>query len=281
MGLKLSYEIWGDGAAEVLLLHGFTGNRSAWDHLRPKFGPMVRALAVDLPGHGQSTLPDGMGRSGFEETVDALSELVGKTAQSAVDVIGYSQGARLAIGLAVRWPLRVRRLVLESSAPGLTGRKQRSERQREDAALAIRIREQGIKSFVDEWERRPLFEGLRRLPDPMARALRARRLSNKAEGLASALLSLSIGVQPNYWPLLPILRAPTLLLSGARDAKFTQIARQMAAQLPLGWVRVFEGSGHAPHLEVPEAYADEVLAFLETPWFDAPCAPSNELEERT
>ncbi len=71
-----------------------------------------------------------------------------------------------------------------------------------------------------------------------------------------------------------------LLLSGAMDAKFTQIARQMAAQLPLGWVRVFEGSGHAPHLEVPEAYAVEVLAFLETPWFDAQCAPSDELEER-
>ncbi len=109
MGLKLSYEVWGEGAAEALLLHGFTGDRSAWDHLRPKFGPMVRALAVDLPGHGRSNLPDGMGRSGFEETVDALSELVGKTAHSAVDVIGYSQGARLAIGLAVRWPQRVRR----------------------------------------------------------------------------------------------------------------------------------------------------------------------------
>ena len=279
MGLKLSYEIWGDGAAEVLLLHGFTGDHSAWDHLRPKLGPRVRALAVDLPGHGQSDLPEGMGQSGFEETVDALSELVGKTAQSSVDVIGYSQGARLGIGLAVRRPQRVRRLVLESSAPGMSSRKQRSERQREDALLALRIRERGIEAFVDEWEQRPLFAGLRRLPEPMARALRARRLANKAERLASALLCLGIGVQPNYWPLLPILRAPTLLLSGAMDAKFTQIAHQMAAQLPCSWVRVFEGSGHAPHLEVPETYADEVLAFLETPWFDAQCMQSNEMEE--
>lgn len=279
MGLKLSYEIWGDGPGEVLLLHGFTGNRRAWDHLRPKLGPRVRAFAVDLPGHGQSSLPDGVGRSGFEETIDALCELIGKAAQSSVDVIGYSQGGRLGLGLAVRWPQRVRRLVLESSAPGLTGRKQRSQRQREDATLAIRIREHGIEAFVDEWERHPLFEGLRCLPGPAARALRERRLSNKAEGLASALLCLGIGVQPNYWPMLPLLRAPTLLLSGAMDDKFTQIAHRMAAQLPMGWVRVFEGSGHAPHLEVPEAYADEVLAFLETPWFEGERVPSDEMEE--
>ena len=154
MGLKLSYEIWGDGAVEVILLHGFTGDHSAWDHLRPKLGPRVRALAVDLPGHGQSDLPDGTGESGFEETVDAISELVGKTTQSSVDVIGYSQGARLGIGLAVRRPQRVRRLVLESSAPGLSARKQRSARQREDALLALRIRERGIEAFVDEWEQR-------------------------------------------------------------------------------------------------------------------------------
>ena len=129
MGLKLSYEIWGDGAAEVLLLHGFTGDHSAWDHLRPKLGPRVRALAVDLPGHGQSDLPEGMGQSGFEETVDALSELVGKTAQSSVDVIGYSQGARLGIGLAVRRPQRVRRLVAPRWARSPAAERTQSPRQ--------------------------------------------------------------------------------------------------------------------------------------------------------
>ena len=279
MGVKLSYDEWGRGELPVLLLHGFTGDRTAWDHLRPRLESRVRAWAVDLPGHGRSGLPLEMGRTGFEETIDSLAELVAQAAQGWFDVVGYSQGARLALGLAVRWPRRVRRLVLESGSPGLSARKQRSARQREDSALADRIRQQGIELFVDEWARRSLFDGLRKLPQSLAGALRARRLAQTPDGLASALLCLGTGVQPNYWPSLPLLRAPTLLLTGSMDGKYTRIAREMVAQLPMGWLRVFEGSGHAPHLEVPDDYASEVLAFLETPWFDAQCEPANEVEE--
>lgn len=279
MGVKLSYDAWGRGELPVLLLHGFTGDRTSWDHLRPRLETRVRALAVDLPGHGRSGLPVETGRAGFEETVDSLADLVGQAVQGCVDVIGYSQGARLALGLAVRWPRRVRRLVLESGSPGLSAPKLRGARRREDSALADRLREQGIELFIEQWARRPIFNGLRKLPPPLAGALRARRLAQSAKGLAGALLCLGSGVQPNYWPALPLVRAPTLLLTGSVDEKFTRVAREMAAQLPMGWLRVFEGSGHAPHLEAPDAYASEVLGFLGTPWFDAPCAPANEMEE--
>jgi len=279
MGVKLSYDAWGRGELPVLLLHGFTGDRTSWDHLRPRLETRVRALVVDLPGHGRSGLPVETGRAGFEETVDSLADLVGQAVQGCVDVIGYSQGARLALGLAVRWPRRVRRLVLESGSPGLSAPKLRGARRREDSALADRLREQGIELFIEQWARRPIFNGLRKLPPPLAGALRARRLAQSAKGLAGALLCLGSGVQPNYWPALPLVRAPTLLLTGSVDEKFTRVAREMAAQLPMGWLRVFEGSGHAPHLEAPDAYASEVLGFLGTPWFDAPCAPANEMEE--
>jgi len=279
MGQQHSYDAWGRGELPVLLLHGFTGDRTSWDHLRPRLETRVRALAVDLPGHGRSGLPVETGRAGFEETVDSLADLVGQAVQGCVDVIGYSQGARLALGLAVRWPRRVRRLVLESGSPGLSAPKLRGARRREDSALADRLREQGIELFIEQWARRPIFNGLRKLPPPLAGALRARRLAQSAKGLAGALLCLGSGVQPNYWPALPLVRAPTLLLTGSVDEKFTRVAREMAAQLPMGWLRVFEGSGHAPHLEAPDAYASEVLGFLGTPWFDAPCAPANEMEE--
>ena len=77
-----------------------------------------------------------------------------------------------------------------------------------------------------------------------------------------------LGVQPDLWPELHAVRAPTLLLSGSDDQKFTTIARQMAAEIPMVWGRVFRGCGHAPHLEAPAEYAAEVTGFLSTPWFD-------------
>jgi len=44
----------------------------------------------------------------------------------------------------------------------------------------------------------------------------------------------------------------------------------MAAELPVVWRRTFEDCSHAPHLEVPEEYAREVISFLQTPWYESP-----------
>ena len=43
---ELPFERWGqEGAPALLLLHGFTGNRSSWRHLEPWLGSRVRAIA--------------------------------------------------------------------------------------------------------------------------------------------------------------------------------------------------------------------------------------------
>ncbi|MBF5043960.1 2-succinyl-6-hydroxy-2,4-cyclohexadiene-1-carboxylate synthase [Aggregicoccus sp. 17bor-14] len=270
MGVTLAYETWGEGTRPLLLLHGFTGNRSAFDHLRPLLGPSIRAIAVDLPGHGETPLPTRTGRDGFIETVEALLALVTRLGHPSVDLLGYSQGARLALALAVRAPERFGRLIMESGSPGLHRRQERAERRLADAKLAAFIRTQGVEAFVERWEALPLFDGLRQLPPALQQALRARRGSGNAEGLAGALECLGLGAQPDYWPSLHRQRLPTLLLTGAQDAKFTQIARRMAADLPVVWRHALAGCGHAPHLEAPEVYAREVLSFLQTPWYEAP-----------
>ncbi|NMO19162.1 2-succinyl-6-hydroxy-2,4-cyclohexadiene-1-carboxylate synthase [Pyxidicoccus fallax] len=270
MGVTLAYETWGDGPRTLVLLHGFTGSRHSFDHLRPLLGRSVRAVAVDLPGHGATPLPDRKGREGFLETVDALVALVDRLGHGTVDLLGYSQGARVALAAAVRAPNRFGRLIMESGSPGLHRRQERAARREADAQLAAFIRTRGVEAFVDRWESLPLFEGLRGLAPDLKDALRARRRACTPEGLAGALECLGLGVQPDYWPELHGQRLPTLLLTGAKDAKFTQTARRMAAELPVVWRRSFTDCHHAPHLEAPEEYAREVLGFLQTPWYEAP-----------
>ncbi|WP_141593878.1 2-succinyl-6-hydroxy-2,4-cyclohexadiene-1-carboxylate synthase [Myxococcus sp. AB056] len=270
MGVKLAYETWGEGSRPLVLLHGFTGSRRAFDGLRPLLGRDVRAVAVDLPGHGATPLPDQRGREAFVETVDALVALVDSLGQGPVDLLGYSQGARVALAAAVRAPDRFGRLIMESGSPGLHRRQERAARREADGQLAAFIRSRGVDAFVDRWEQLPLFDGLRQLPQERKDALRSQRRACTAEGLAGALECLGLGVQPDFWPELHAQRLPTLLLTGALDSKFTQIARRMATELPVVWRHAFEGCGHAPHLEAPEAYAREVLGFLQTPWYEAP-----------
>lgn len=268
--MKLAIERWGQGRP-LLLLHGFTGNRSAWEGVRPHLEGRLQGVVVDLPGHGESPLPLGRGREGFEATVDALGTLLGELspggAPGEVDVLGYSQGARLALALALKFPSRVRRVVLESGSPGLRRRRARSMRRSQDEGLARRIEASGVEHFAEWWERLPIFGGLERLAPGVAEALRARRRSLSASGLAGALRALGLGTQPNLWPYLHTLRAPVLLITGSRDRKFTEIARRMAAELPLAW-RCSLDAYHAPHLERPLEYAREVATFLELSWGD-------------
>ena len=266
----LAHVSWGQGSP-LLLLHGFTGNRDAWSHLRPLLGNRFQVLAPDLPGHGESPIqPDAT----FDGAIEALLTLLDARGLERVDVAGYSLGARVALGLCLRAPDRVRRVVLESGSPGLRRRRERGERRRDDAALAATIERDGVEAFVRRWEALPLFDGLRSLPDPLRSSLHQRRLSHRPEALAGSLRALSLGAQPNYWTRLWTVRAPTLLLTGARDAKFTGIAWAMAAEMPLVWGHVFPGAGHAPHLEAADAWAREVTGFLSAPWIERPLVDS-------
>lgn len=267
--MTLSFERWGKGSP-LLLLHGFTGSRRNWDPVRPYLEGQVQALAVDLPGHGESPAAETPGRPGFLQALQALEHTLDAAGQETVDVLGYSQGARLALGFALHFPHRVRRLILESGTPGLRRRRERAVRRAQDERLAQKIVAGGLEGFVAEWEALPLFSGLRRLPSETQDWLRERRLSNRAAGLASALRSLGLGAQPDFWPQLVTLRLPTLVLAGSEDRKFAAVARKMAVDLPSGYSRVFEGAGHTPHLEVTDAWAEEVCSFLKTPWFDTP-----------
>lgn len=270
MGVTLAYETWGEGSRPLVLLHGFTGNRASFNGLRPLLGRSVRAIAVDLPGHGATPLPTRQGRDGFLETVDALVALVDSLGAGTVDLLGYSQGARVALAAAVRAPDRFGRLIMESGSPGLHRRQERSARREADARLAAFIRARGVDAFVERWEALPMFDGLRAMPEDRRDTLRAHRRACTVEGLAGALECLGLGVQPDYWSELHHQRLPTLLLTGARDEKFTQTARKMATELPVVWRHAFSDCGHAPHLEAPEDYSREVLGFLQTPWYEAP-----------
>lgn len=264
--MKLPVERWGSGPVRALFLHGFTGSGSSFRHLEPLLGDLLTATCVDLPGHRGAPLPRASGPEGFAETIDALGALLDPSAL----LVGYSQGARLALAVAARFPERVERLVLESGAPGIRRRNDRSQRRQSDEAMGALIRAQGVDAFVERWERLPLFAGLQSLPEPDRAALRERRTGHTAEGLAGALTTLGQGVQPDLWPALPSLRVPTLVLSGAKDAKYTRLARRMVAEMPLGWRVTFPGVGHAPHLECPRAYAAELRSFLAAPWVTEP-----------
>lgn len=225
-------------------------------------GPVV---AVDLPGHGEAQRRSPLSANSppdFERTVARLARLPIEHGWERVDWAGYSMGGRLALALALRHPERVRRLVLESTSPGLRTAPERRDRRRSDDALARRIVAEGIEWFVSHWMGLPLFRSQHRLPDEVIQATRERRLACDPEGLAAVLRGLGTGSQPSYWDDLVDLDHPVLIVTGERDRKYVDIGRAMAARLPNVTRSVVGDVGHTVHLEAPEAWVQAVVRFL-------------------
>ncbi|MED4974325.1 alpha/beta hydrolase, partial [Geobacillus thermoleovorans] len=153
-------------------------------------------------------------------------------------------------------------LVLESSSPGLETEEERRARREADEALARKIETEGVRAFVDDWEKIPLFATQQTLPDPVRAAIRRERLRHTATGLANSLRGMGTGVQPSFWERLGELAMPVLLVCGERDEKFCRIAAQMHERLPNSELICVKGAGHAIHVEQPGIFAKIVSEFM-------------------
>lgn len=254
--MRLRSTVFGRGPRGVVFLHGFTGGGASFSHLEPVLGDEVRARCLVLPGHEDAAPPAARGEAGFREAVAAIAEELGEGAT----LVGYSQGARLALAVAALHPAKVGALVLEGVHPGLADAQERQSRRDEDEARARALETEGLEAFLAQWEQHPVLAGQRGLRPELSATLAAQRRRHSAQGLAGALRSLGLAAQPAL-PL-ELVRGPVLLLSGAEDAKFTALAQHLALQLRGARHVAIAGAGHSPHLEAPEAYARAVRDFL-------------------
>ncbi|HET7553499.1 MAG TPA: 2-succinyl-6-hydroxy-2,4-cyclohexadiene-1-carboxylate synthase [Gemmatimonadaceae bacterium] len=247
----------------LLLLHGFTGAASTWSELLPEFGARRRAIALSLHGHGGSDAPDDPARYAATRAAADVLEVLDMLGIARVALLGYSMGARVALHTALAAPERVGALILESGSPGIADDAERAERRAADDALAMDIEHHGVEAFVDRWERLPLWESQRQLAPSIREGLRAQRLAGRARGLANSLRGLGAGATaPLHGKLGELRDAPVLLICGALDAKYVELAREMSEALPRSTMHVVEGAGHAVHLERPHELLGAVDEFL-------------------
>ncbi|MGM7702500.1 2-succinyl-6-hydroxy-2,4-cyclohexadiene-1-carboxylate synthase [Pseudalkalibacillus sp. Hm43] len=247
----------------LLLLHGFTGAGEDWTPFIEDWKNDHQLIMVDLPGHGQTECPDHLKNYSMEATVDALDQILNELKIESAFVLGYSLGGRVALSFAMTYPARVKKLILESSSPGLATEEDRLDRQQRDNRLADRIMDEGIEAFVDFWEAIPLFRTqLTYLSSEERARLHASRLNNSEVGLANSLRGIGTGVQPSWWDHLHQFEVPTTLIVGQLDAKFVKIAKEMLRLLPDGELVAIEDAGHTVHLEQPEAFSQTVHNIL-------------------
>ena len=110
-GVTYYFEIHGQGEP-LLLLHGGLGSIDMFGPILTTLAKTRQVIAVDLHGHGRTTLGDR--KIDLVDIGNDLAAILDHLDYRQVDALGYSFGAGAAFRLAVQHPQRVRRLVLAS-----------------------------------------------------------------------------------------------------------------------------------------------------------------------
>ncbi len=226
------------------LLHGFLGDPCVWDGI-------TTGRAIALPGHHDAPIAPT-----WAENLEAIAREV----RGCEVAIGYSLGARVALGLLAIDA--VPRVVLISVNPGLPGipgipgadDSARDTRRQHDRIWATRFRSEPLPVVLDAWEAQPLFATQARVAPDILAARRARRQKLDPAALAHSLEAMGLAEMPDYRAA--ITRDRCTLVVGADDAKYVALARTLDAP-----VHVIDHAGHDPLLEQPVALA-KVLASL-------------------
>lgn len=271
-GVELAVSVSGPPqGVPVVVLHGFTGSASAMAPLTERLAGAFRAadereralriVVPDLVGHGASQAPSDPTAYRVESMAEQALSLADALDCETFHLVGYSMGGRVALTLGCASSARLRSLTLIGATAGIADPDERRRRVEDDSARADTIAAD-FTAFVDEWMRGPLFAGQARLGDEYLEAARAQRMASDPDGLA---LSLRHGGTGSMIPLhrqLGRCEVPTLMMVGLRDAKFCEIAQELAASLPQAAVVRVAGAGHAAHVERPRHAAATVAAFI-------------------
>jgi 2-succinyl-6-hydroxy-2,4-cyclohexadiene-1-carboxylate synthase len=230
----------------VVLLHGFSGTRPAWDSVAEELYPgRYLPKALDLPGHGDAVdAPRPITFAG------CISYVLTRSPERFV-LCGYSLGGRVALHLALAAPERVARLVLVSTTAGIDDLAERAERRLADHRLADELRDMPFEDFIERWRTQPLFAGE---PPEVGKLAREDQHRNRPEALAAVLRGIGSGEMEPLWDRLPELTMPVTVLVGDRDVKFQALGRRMVQSLPTSELLVVSG-GHGLPLENPAAVA--------------------------
>jgi poly(3-hydroxyoctanoate) depolymerase len=112
--LQLNVSIRGQGSP-LLLLNGLGGLIRTFDPLRDELVDYT-TITLDVPGVGDSQMPRWPMR--LPRHAELIAEMLKQLGIDQVDVFGVSWGGALAQEFALRYPSRVRRLILAATSAG-------------------------------------------------------------------------------------------------------------------------------------------------------------------
>jgi pimeloyl-ACP methyl ester carboxylesterase len=257
-GIRIYYEEHGQGTP-LVLAYGIGGNADLWDVNVPGLAARHRVVLWEPRGHARSDSPDDPARYSFARWVLDLRAVLDHLGIRRAHVGGLSLGGGIATRFALRFPGRVRSLVVtnSSSAAGLPL-----------SADNLVMRAQSIQVTLSRGMDAMAEFAMASNPNVTARL--ALDPASKDEfyafyrrltpvGYANSLRALL--AMDHITAELPRLRVPVLLIGGDQDPALGPM-KVMHARVRRSTMVVLSPASHFGNRDQPEAWNRAVLEFL-------------------
>ncbi len=255
-GEQIYYETLGSGDP-VVLSHGLGGNHAIWYQQVPVLAERFQVITWDQRGFGRST--DIGKQSGPAAAVEDLKALLDHLKIEKARLVGQSMGGWAVLGFALKYPGRVRSLVLADTIGGIYTPEAATH-------FDAYIREAATSPPPDKMEftRHPAIGNQLGIADP-AKAFLYRQIASVAP---PAPAGMGLKLRQTAYPLDEVrkLNVPVLFVVGEDDPIFPPVViRSVAAEVKGAQVIQLPGAGHSPYFETPEAWNEAVNGFLSGP----------------
>jgi pimeloyl-ACP methyl ester carboxylesterase len=257
-GLKLYYEIEGDGAP-VVLIPGFAAGRWIWFKQTADLSRNFRVVIFDPRGVSASDKPQGP--QTITLLADDIAHLLETIGIESAHIVGASFGGFVAQEFVLKYRAMTRKLVLCCTSFGGPNHVMPAPETLQALASTKglnsedRMRENLLLAFTPEYVRTQVAE--------VDRIVHLRATNEVPEHIY--LSQLQAAMSFNAESRLAGIKSPTLVLSGDADVIVpVQNSRNLAAKIPGAKLRIIEGGSHTFFIEQAGEFNRIVTQFLAT-----------------
>lgn len=223
-GSKLFYEISGSGFP-LFLLHGNGGSGDYFKYQLPVFSRYFKVYTVDLRGHGYST--NTQKALSFYLLSDDLYLIIEKENIHSLNIVGFSDGANIAMRFAADHPSMIKHLVLNAGNTTFKGMTALAQ-----IGVYLEYFWFSLLAVFPKWRNRPAIT----------------RLMMKDTGITTEDLQL--------------ITAETLVIVGKRDVIKLKHSMYIADEISHAAFVLVHGQGHLFAQKNPKLFNTHILSFL-------------------
>ena len=258
-GIRIYYEEHGREGTPLVLAYGIGGNTEMWDVNVPALSARHRLVLWEPRGHARSGSPEDPARYSFARWALDLRDVLDHCGIRRAHVGGLSLGAGIATRFTLRFPNRVRSLLVtnSSSASGLPLSVDNIVMRAQSIKITL---EQGMDAMAEfAMQANPnLVERLKIDPAAKAEFYEEYRHLTPA-GYANSLRALL--AMDHITDQLPRIRVPVLLIGGDRDPSLDPM-KVMHRKIRGSKLVVLSPASHFANRDQPDAWNRAALDFL-------------------